>query len=199
MVRIGISVEGPTEERFVKAVLHPYLFSKDIYMTPISMGGAVNLDRVKSEVKNIANNFDKVTTFYDFYGFQRKDIGETKKTLEMKMMNYVHQSIKSKFIPYIQMYEFEGVLFSCPEAMERGLNEPDVKEWCQRVLDEFNGDPEKINNSVETAPSKRLETATAYRKTTHGPNIAKEIGIEKIREKCAGFDEWLDKLEALAI
>ena len=96
------------------------------------------------------------------------------------------------------MYEFEGVLFSCPRAMERGLNEPGVKEWCQGVLDEFNGNPEVINNSVETAPSKRLIAQTGYRKTTHGPNIAKETGIDKIREKCVGVNEWLIKLEELA-
>ncbi|MFT5260631.1 MAG: hypothetical protein ACI810_002386 [Gammaproteobacteria bacterium] len=51
MVRIGISVEGPTEERFVKAVLAPYLLGKGIYITPISMGGDVSVDRAKGELK----------------------------------------------------------------------------------------------------------------------------------------------------
>ncbi len=65
-------------------------------------------------------------------------------------------------------------------------------------MKKFSGNPEKINDSVESAPSKRLEEKTGYRKTTHGPDIAKETGIKKIRGKCAGFNEWLDKLEALA-
>lgn len=198
MVRIGISVEGPTEERFVKAVLQPYLFGKGIDMTPISMGGDVSVERAKGELKKIANSFDYVTTFYDFYGFKKKTNNESKASLEKRLEDAVHDGVKPKLIPYIQMYEFEGVLFSCPEAMERGLNEPGVKEWCQGVLDGFNGDPERINNSLETAPSKRLQADTRYRKTTHGPNIAKEIGIETIREKCVGFNEWLNKLEALA-
>jgi hypothetical protein len=199
MVRVGLSIEGPTEERFVKAVLAPYLATKDIFITPISMGGDVNVDRVRSELKNISPSFDYVSTLYDFYGFKKKREGDNKESLEQHIFDVVHENIKPKLIPYIQMHEFEGLLFSCPEGMERGLNEAGVKEWCQSILDSFDRDPEKINNSPETAPSKRLEKETSYRKTTHGPNIAKEIGIEKIREMCTGFNEWLNKLEALAL
>jgi hypothetical protein len=197
MVRVGISVEGPTEERFVKMVLDPYLGSKGISMTPISMGGDVNIDRAKSELKKIANSFDYVTTLYDYYGFKKKLDGENKEALETRMTNSMHGAVKIKFIPYIQMYEFEGILFSCPESMERGLNSPGVKDWAQAILDEFNGNPETVNNSVQTAPSKRLEKETVYRKTTHGPNIAEAIGIEKIREMCSGFNSWISKIEAL--
>lgn len=197
MVRIGLSVEGPTEERFVKAVLAPYLATKNVMVTPISMGGDVSIDRIKSDLKKIGFSFDYVSTLYDFYGFKKKLAGENKTGLEQRIVDVVHESIKPKLIPYIQMYEFEGLLFSCPEGMERGLNESGVKEWCQTVLDTFESNPEKINNSVETSPSKRLEKKTGYRKTTHGPNIAKEIGIKKIREMCVGFDAWLTKLESL--
>lgn len=197
MVRVGISVEGTTEERFVEAVLSPYLANKGIYMQPVSISGDVGIERVKRELKKISYNFDYVTTLYDFYGFKKKNTGESKISLEQRIADAVHDSIKPKLIPYIQMYEFEGLLFSCPERMERALNEPGVKDWCQTVLNSFNHDPEKINNSAKTAPSKRLEKDTGYRKTTHGPNIAKEIGIEKIREMCTGFNDWLIKLEAL--
>lgn len=197
MVRVGISVEGPTEERFVKAVLGPYLSNKGVYLTPVSMGGDVSVDKARAELKKIASSFDFVTTLYDFYGFKNKIDGETKESLENRIKETVHNGVKSKLISYVQMYEFEGILFSCPDAMERGLNEGGVKGWCEDVLREFDGNPEHINNSVHTAPSKRLEKNTGYRKTTHGPNIAKEIGIDKIREKCLGFDEWLRKLEAL--
>ncbi|MGV8948978.1 MAG: DUF4276 family protein [Candidatus Paracaedibacter sp.] len=56
--------------------------------------------------------------------------------------------------------------------------------------------PEAINDSRETAPSKRLEKHTTYRKTTYGPNIAKEIGLSEIRQKCAGFDTWISMIES---
>lgn len=51
MVRVGISVEGVTEERFVKMVLAPYLAHKQIFVTAISIGGDVKLDRIKAELK----------------------------------------------------------------------------------------------------------------------------------------------------
>ncbi len=197
MVRIGISVEGPTEERFVKVVLGPYLAQKGKYITPISMGGGVNIDRAKSELKKIAYSFEYVTTLYDFYGFQKKQADETKESLEKKLTESVHEGVKGKLIPYIQMYEFEGLLFSCPESMEIVLKEGGVKKWADNTLKEFDHNPELINNSKETAPSKRLEKDTGYRKMTHGPNIALEAGVDKIRNMCKGFDSWISRLEAI--
>lgn len=44
MVRIGISVEGTTEERFVKQVLEPYLAERGVYVTAISMNGEEEFD-----------------------------------------------------------------------------------------------------------------------------------------------------------
>lgn len=198
MVRIGISVEGVTEERFVKMVLAPYLADKQIFVTAISMGGDVKLDRVRAELKKIAYGFDYVSTFYDFYGFKGRADDESKGSLERKMKDHVHENIRNRIIPYIQMYEFEGLLFSSPEALATHLQDPSVIEWSTQVLHEFENNPERINNSKETAPSKRLGQRTKYRKTTHGPNIAKEIGIEKLREMCNGFDEWLNQMEELA-
>lgn len=202
MVRVGISVEGTTEERFVQMVLSPYLAQKQVYITPISMGGDVKLDRVKSELKKIANSFDYVTTFYDFYGFKGKLDSDTKASLEQKMHDHAHASIQAKLIPYVQMYEFEGLLFSCPIAMHSVLNQPKpqstVEIWANGILAQFENNPEKINDSPQTAPSKRLEGNTNYRKTTHGPNIAKQIGIQKLREVCTGFNQWLTRLEQLA-
>lgn len=197
MVRVGISVEGATEERFVKMVLAPYLATKQIYVTPISVGGAINLDRIRSELKRMASSFSYVTTFYDFYGFQGSAEGETKVSLELKIKEHAHPSIQAKLIPYVQMYEFEGLLFTSPEAIAMHLSGDNLMSWAQAVLSQFNNNPEDINDSTETAPSKRLIQKTNYRKTTHGPNIAEEIGIEVLREKCGGFDEWLVRLESL--
>lgn len=199
MVRVGVSVEGATEERFVKMVLGPYLLNRGIHITPIPVNGDLSVDKVRGELRKIGYNFDFVTTLYDFYGFKNKNPNEDKESLEQRIINCAHPSIRNKLIPYIQMYEFEGLLFSCPTSMERGMNEKGVKSWCESTLSKFSYNPEAINNSVNTSPSKRLERSTSYRKTTHGPNIAKEIGIEKIREMCVGFDKWLLALESLEV
>ena len=197
MVRIGISVEGVTEERFIKALLAPYLSARGIYATPISLNGNVSVDRVKHELKNLVHSFDYTTTFYDFYGFKHKDPLDTKETLENKIHTAVNNDLRHKLIPYIQMYEFEGLLFSSPSAIASNLQDNKLHEWAEKILEEFNNNPETVNNSKETAPSKRLEQRTIYRKTTHGPNIAAEIGLEKIREMCSGFNSWLSQIESL--
>ena len=96
MVRIGVSVEGLTEERFITKVLGPYFHAKEIYLTPISMNGCVNIDRAKSELKKIANSFEHVTTLYDFYGFQKKHSDETKQSLEERLQEAVHEGCKAQ-------------------------------------------------------------------------------------------------------
>jgi hypothetical protein len=199
MVRLGISVEGTTEERFIKTVLEPYLAQKGIYVTPVPIHGNVSVDRVKHELRKLAYNFEYVSTFYDFYGFKGKVEGETKTTLESRIKGAIKEELREKLIPYIQMYEFEGLLFSSPEAIALVLQDESLSAWATDILENFNNNPEKVNDSPETAPSKRFEKFTKYRKTTHGPNIAKQIGLAKMRDMCSGFDDWLTKLERLVL
>ncbi len=124
MVRLAISVEGPTEERFVNKVMVPHLAVSEIYVTPLLLGrngGDVSLSRIKSDLNRLAHSFDKVTTLYDFYGFRGKDKTEDKKTLEQKIVDSVAAPLRDRVIPYVQMYEFEGLLFSSPEAIENNI------------------------------------------------------------------------------
>ena len=54
--------------------------------------------------------------------------------------------------------------------------------------------PEHVNNSEQTAPSKRiLSIYPAYQKVSDGTMIAENIGIEKIMGKCLHFAEWVRK------
>lgn len=198
LVRIGASVEGSTEERFIIKVIHPFLITKNIDITPINLGGNVSLDKIKSELQKIAYGFDYVTTFYDFYGFKGKEDNETKVSLEQKIMDKAHDNIKRKLFPYVQMYEFEALLFSDPNAIQQITKIDEISIWANAVLSRFTNNPEAINDSVLTAPSKRIAKKFDYIKTTHGPDIAEAIGLEKIREMCHGFNEWLTKLENIS-
>lgn len=198
MVRLGISVEGVTELRFVTAVLAEHLWAYKISPEPVSVGGNISIPRVSSELDKLSKSFDHITTFYDFYGFKGKPQGATKASLEEDIFLGVNDFTRGKLIPYIQMYEFEGLLFSSPVAIANNVEGNDVEVWSGNILQEFGGKPERINDSLQTAPSKRLEQFTNYRKTIDGPNICKEIGLSSIRAKCIGFDDWLSKLEKLA-
>jgi len=60
---------------------------------------------------------------------------------------------------------------------------------------------ELINESDNTAPSKRIEKCFnqyCHEKATAGIYIALEIGLDKIRGKCQHFNDWIEKIENLS-
>jgi hypothetical protein len=207
MIRVGISVEGQTEMEFCKKVLTPFLRNYDIELTPIVVatsrdkcgtkrkGGCINIDRIKSEVTKLLHNFDYVTTMYDFYGFDDRptdDIDELEKIIYELFEN-------ANFIPYVQQYEFETLLFSKPEYYEEYFGDSRITEKMKQIIAEFQDDIEKINDSPQTAPSKRLEqlfdeVGESYDKVLHGEGIAGDIGIESIRVEAKRFNEWVEKI-----
>ena len=197
MVRLGISVESVTERRFVTLVLEEHFIGHGIYITPVSIGGNVSISRVNSELNKLSRSFDYITTFYDFYGFKGKTQEDSKTSLEEDMVSGVNDFTRNKLVPYIQMHEFEGLLFSSPVAIANNVEGKDIECWSEKILQNFGGNPEEINDSPLTAPSKRLEQYTTYKKTIDGPNICKEIGLNNIRARCNGFNDWLVKLETL--
>ena len=156
MVRVAVSVEGKTEEQFIKAVLVPYLEGKDIAVSPVSINGNVSVENIQREIKGLLHGFDYVTTFYDFYGFRRKKREDTKESLENQLRGAIEEDDRWRFLPYIQMHEFEGLLFASPQAMGKILQDESMIEWANGILRDFRNDPEQINDSSETAPSKRL-------------------------------------------
>jgi len=210
MIRIAISVEGPTEMEFCKKVLTPFLRNYNIEMIPVtictskdkcgrkSKGGSVNVDRIKSEVAKLLPSHDYVTTFYDFYGFHNRptdDIEELEKIL-FELFN------NTKFIPYIQKYEFETLLFSKPEYYEEYFEDSRVTDAMKQIIMKFQKDIEKINDSPQTAPSKRMEklfdeVGESYDKVFHGEGIAGDIGIDTIRKRAKRFNGWIEKIISL--
>ena len=73
------------------------------------------------------------------------------------------------------------------------------KKTVSKILDDFNDEPERINDSPETAPSKRLRgIIPSYQKVANGLILAQGVGLEKMRDKCPHFHEWIDSLENLS-
>jgi hypothetical protein len=115
--------------------------------------------------------------------------------LEIFAQMFPKCDIRSRFIPYIEMYEFEALLFSDAGILAEKIN---VKSTSiETILNEC-GQPEEINDGPKTAPSKRLETLNkGYRKVAMGKTISEAIGIQQIRKKCPHFNQWLSKIEQL--
>jgi len=209
MIRVALSVEGQTENEFCKKVLTPFFREYSIEMTSIIVttskdkcgrkykGGCINLERIKSEIQKLLPSYDYVTTFYDFYGFSNRPSDDIEK-LEKIIYELFHNV---KLIPYVQKYEFETLLFSKPEYFIDYFGNNQVTQAMQQIVDEYI-DIELINDSFETAPSKRLEKLFAlegeqYNKVYHGEGIAYDIGIDTMRLYAKRFNAWIEKIIGL--
>ena len=102
---------------------------------------------------------------------------------------------------YVQQYEFEALLFSDAGAFSilPGIsNEQVARLRAMRNQFQF-PTPEDINDSPDTAPSKRIANVIPrYNKRANGYVVALEIGLPAIRDACPRFDAWLARLESLA-
>ena len=202
MIRLAISVEGETEEEFVKIVLTNHLRAKGVEPYPSLLRGDVTVEKLASDMARLIWSFDFVTSLVDFYGFRGKG-SATVEELEEQIGEAVDKKIarswnQSRLVPYVQRHEFEGLLFSDVSAFA-GLvyaNEEAVTEL-QRVRSRF-ATPEDINDSSSTAPGKRIEEAIPrYNKRVDGSQIAMDIGLDAIRAECPRFDRWVTQLESL--
>jgi len=102
-----------------------------------------------------------------------------------------------RFIPFVMMHEFEGLLFSDCEGFSRGIGRSELTDEFQAIRAEFDS-PEEINDSPVTAPSKRVEQLVAgYEKPLLGTLAILEIGLDTIRNECPHFNLWLTSLEDL--
>ena len=102
-----------------------------------------------------------------------------------------------RFIPYVVMHEFEGLLFSDCSRFAEGICRPELSSEFQKIRDGFSS-PEEINDSPLTAPSKRVEMLVAgYQKPLLGSLAALTVGLDAIRSSCPLFDSWLKALESL--
>ena len=210
MIRLAIAVEGQTEEEFVKDVLGEHLRAFGVDLTPVQVGSARNRWRggnvsesvLIAEMRLLSHNFDAVTSLVDFYGFR----GKRDRTAD-ELVADLREGLRGelgprarldRMIPYVQLHEFEGLLFSCPEAFR---SVPDATEESVARLRGIRArfaSPEDINDGASTAPSKRLRKALPrYRKTVDGPRVARRVGLAAIRQECVRFDAWLARLEAL--
>ena len=203
MTRVAISVEGPTEEAFVKRLLRDYLEEKGIFVQPFPLDGSITVQRVASDMANFSWSFDFVTSLVDFYGFKdkgKKTIEELEENISEVIDKRINRSWgQRRIFPYIQQYEFEGLLFSDVESFRPV---PGVDEECLEKLGQVRQQfetPEHINDNSTTAPSKRIEALIPqYNKVLHGPLVAGETGLDSMRNECPRFNGWLSRLESLA-
>ena len=202
MIRLAVSVEGQTEEEFVKRVLDEHLRPLGVAPDPVLIGGSVTVRRLAFDMALLYYSHDSVTSLVDFYGFQRKG-DRSVEALETHLREKTGERVgagwdEDRVLPYVQMHEFEGLLFSDVEVFATQIDFPQDCVAALRAVREQFTTPEDINDDYETAPSRRIASAIPrYDKRLHGPILAEEIGLDTIRAECPRFDAWVRRLEAL--
>ena len=203
MKRVIVYCEGPTEETFVKRLLSPLFYSKEIFLMPSSCNGVSKYSIIKRDLSNICKNDPNaiITTMLDYYGLPSETPGLEKvyKGDIYNQVNCVEESIKQdinvrNLIPNLTLHEFEALLFSKPECFSCcGIDSGLVEKLC-KIRDEAET-PEHINNNPNTAPSKRiLSIYPEYNKIIDGYHVADDIGINVMRKECRHFDGWISRL-----
>ena len=155
MIRLAISVEGQTEEEFVKSVLADHLRMKEVETTPIVLdrGGNVRVEPLAKEMVRLRQSFDAVTSLVDFYGFRGKG-SRTVEELEDLLARRIRQKTSGPkvVIPYVQKHEFEGLLFSDVTAFDNVVHISNRRiERLKEIRSQF-PTPEDINDNPATAP-----------------------------------------------
>ncbi|SRR6266404_4444703 len=229
MTRILIHVEGQTEEVFVNEILRDHLVRIGYKSVSARIVGNARLQRGgirrwPSVRKGIINHLKEdsgciATTMVDYYGLPhgknggwpgRAEASGLKSGASTKA-SFVENALRgdladamgkgfdnSRFIPFVVMHEFEALLFSDCAAFSSGIGRPNLAEEFTRVRNEFDT-PEEINDSPDTAPSKRVGAIVpGYEKPLLGTLAILEIGLQRIRQECPHFNDWLGRLEQQA-
>ncbi len=225
-MRLNMIVEGRSEETFVRDVLTGHLSSMGVY--PVARcvttsrrrgrpfrGGLDDYAKARrdivrwlSEDQNVDVRF---TTMFDLYRLPGEFPGHRdarKESDPYKRVAVLERSLGEdvgdrRFIPYIQLHEFEALLFADIEKMARYYSGSEYANAIAGLKDlaaQFKG-PEWIDDGETTAPSKRIGHAIPEylsAKRTAGPLVAGNIGLDTLKNRCPHFKEWLGRLEALA-
>jgi len=219
MKRLIVIVEGDTEKEFIDKVLSPYLASKGLYDINIqcfkikhTKGGLTKYRHLKTDLIHCIYESDAlVTTMIDYFALPSDfpkyeeaqmivDKGERVSFLERAIVEDVEKEKNKTFpnlLPYIQLHEFEALVFSSISAIRALYTDREAKfNELEQIITRY-PNPEDINDDPKTAPSKRLinnQLIKGYNKVIDGILIIEEAGIDTILKKCPRFRKWVETI-----
>lgn len=225
MVRLYLFSEGQTEQTFADNLVKPHLAQHGVFMhNPVLIaharrkgtvhrGGGRKYKPMKDDILRFlkqekgSNVF--FTTMIDLYAIAPEFPGlpEAEKLRQnpTKRVEFLEKSFAAdigdrRFIPFIQLHEYEAYLFSDPTCFEFLYDNCSDKVASLQAIAAHEA-PELINDGPDTAPSKRIIAQfPAYEKAkvAEGSQLAELIGLQTIRKRCPHFNAWLSKLESLS-
>lgn len=221
-LRLYITVEGHSERKFADEVLRPHLaqFSIDVKSRMVltnrklgKRGGVLDFAKIQGDLNRLmredANSEARFTTMVDLYALPPEFPGWAeahKKAAPKERVSILETAFQAeladpRFLPYIQLHEFEALLYCDLSQLQRRI--ANSERAVEALSHEVTGiEPEDINEGATTAPSKRIiHHLPIYDKlkVRVGAPAAAAIGLSKLRAKCPHFNEWVGKLEKLAV
>jgi hypothetical protein len=211
-----IYCEGQTEALFVSQILNPEcLAPSGRTAIPIRADGLKPFERVWRDLTDLLRNpIARVTTLIDFYGMPadypgmphgkpvpgNRDhaYGEVAR-LERALGERVNSA---RFIPHYALHEFETLAFASGEAVDlqrRRIGPGSIRGEVERIVAAAGGNPELVNDSVATSPSRRLASlwpSGEFQKTIDSLGIVRRIPFVELRSWCRHFDAWVSVLES---
>jgi len=226
-VRLNVTAEGRSEEQFIKNVLSTHLgkynISTDVRCVLTSKdknkshrGGLISYAKAKKDIQTwmkedknqnvfFTTMFDLFSLPEDFPSFHKcKEISDPYEKIEC-LENALKKDINDyRFIPYIQLHEFETFLFVNIEMLKLEYFDHKYSSAIKsllRISDEIEN-PELINDGDDTSPSKRIIKVIPefeHNKISVGAAITEIIGIDNLISHCQHFKSWIEKLEKLSM
>ncbi len=225
MARLYLFAEGQTEQTFADILLKPRLSQCQVFMhKPMLIahakrkgqahrGGGRRYMPMKNDIVRLLRQEQSsdvfFTTMIDLYAIHSDFPGlaksESMRQAPVRRVEFLEQCFEQdigdeRFIPYIQLHEYEAYLFADP-ACFKDLDDTRTKEIeALKAIAAQHRTPELIDDGQHTAPSKRIKAhfpCYGEAKPVFGPLLAERIGLQTIRNRCPHFNKWLSRLESL--
>lgn len=208
MRRVHVVCEGLTEITFVRELLARHLQSKGLLVHASNLGGGLTYTKLRRDIRTFLLTSDpyfRITTMVDLFKLPEDFPGrlacdehsDPYQRVEALEAQFADDVADQRFIPYLQLHEFEALILADPVRLAEYYpnREDEIREMAS-ALDDFES-PEHVNQ--QAPPSYRIKAAVPeYQKALAGAITLLAIGIDKIRNRCHHFNEWLAKLEGLA-
>lgn len=216
--------EGQTEREFCRSVVAPGLHGANVSLAGTLVGkpqrkrgGIREWNVYKQEILSLAKQRSDrhIGVLVDYYAMPDSWPGRTTAPskphanrglhVEDALRNDLESDIGDRFVPCVQLHEFESLLFVKPEATATSLASQassSSAEWIagklSDVLQDCDGKVEQIDDSPATAPSKRLiSILPRYDKVAWGVLATNEAGLDDLRQGCPWLERWLSHLESI--
>jgi len=216
-------VEGDSESKFAHRQLRSHLLNHGwssvnaiTVLTNLGAGGQrgglTNWKAVEQDLRDLFAQFKgptyRFTTLWDYYGTpdnfpayakaRAAPVGSDRAAIvELELANHFNES---RFLPYVQMYEFEALVLAALDGLKELYPKQAVAIASFKTQCEATGNFETINDGATTHPAKRIDTVIPgfwNTKEDDGPIALRSVGLDAPRRWCPRFDQWVAKLEKI--